>query len=121
MDELRALISTLASAGITGYIKVGAFVGQSFAIVGDLENFNTLSQILLTFKYISSGGLLQPGNIPFSNNVSVSIKAFWLWINDCLSRNQSRTGGEFNQAQVDEFHEIYRDVKERAEANHENE
>ena len=50
MDELRALISTLTSAGVTGYIKVGAFVGQSFAIVGDLENFNTLSQILLTFK-----------------------------------------------------------------------
>ena len=30
-------------------------------------------------------------------------------------------GGNFNQDQRDEFHKIYRDVQERAEAKHDNE
>ena len=93
---------------------------QGFASVGDLENINTLSQLLLTFKSIRSGGLLQPGNVPFSITALVSIDSFWFWINDRRKRNQSRTGVDFNQSERDEFHEIYRDVQEQTEAKHEN-
>ena len=74
MAELRALRSTLTCAGVTQDTEVKDFVGQGFASVGDLENINTLSQLLLTFKYISSSGLIQSGNIQFSNTVLVSIK-----------------------------------------------
>ena len=109
MDEPRALRSALTRAGVTQDIEVKAFVGQGFASVGDLENINTLSQLLLTFKYICSGGSLHPGNIPFSITAEVSIKAFWFCINDCHRSNQSRTGGNFYQDQRDELHDIYRD------------
>ena len=121
MDEPRALRSALTRAGVTQDIEVKAFVGQGFASVGDLEIINTLSQLLLTFKYICSGVSLHPGNIPFSITAAVSIKAFWFWINDRRRRNQYQTGVEFNQDQRDEFHEIYRYVQECADANHDNE
>ena len=60
MDEPRALRSDLTHVGITRDIKVKAFVGQDFASVGDIEKIITLSQLLLTFKAIRSGRLLQP-------------------------------------------------------------
>ena len=113
MAELRAPRSALTVAGFTQDIEVETFVGKGFGSVGNLENINTLSQLLLTFKSICYGGLLHPGNIPFSITVSVSIKEFWFWINNRRKRNQSRTGGEFNQVKRDEFHEIYKDVHER--------
>ena len=75
MAELRALRSTLTCAGVTQDTEVKDFVGQGFASVGDLENINTLSQLLLTFKFISSGGLLHPCDIPFSITALVSIEA----------------------------------------------
>ena len=89
--------------------------------MGDLENINTLSQLLLTFKSIRSGGLIQPNNITFSITASVSIKVFWFWTNDRRKRNQSRTGVNLNQAQKDELNEVYRDVQDRAEEKHDNE
>ena len=121
MAELGALISALTRVGVTQDIEVEAFVGQVFASVVDLENINTLSQVLLAFKPICYGGLIHPGNIQFSITVSVSIKAFWFCINDNRRRNQSRTGGDFNQDQRYEFHEIYRYVHESSEAKHDNE
>ena len=120
MDEPRALRSALTHAGVTRYIKVGAFIGQGFAILGDLENINTLSQLVLIFKTIRYGRLLQPGDIPFSITALVSIKAFWFWINDRRKKNQYRMGGDFDQAQRNELHEIYRDVQERDETKHYN-
>ena len=88
--------------------------------MGDLENINTLSQLLLTFKSICYGRFLHPENIPFSVTVLLIIKALWFWINDRSNRNQSRTGGNFNQYQRDELNDIYRNIQERAEAKHEN-
>ena len=120
MDELRALISDLTRAGVTWDIGVESFVGQGFTSMGHIENINNLYQPLLTFKSISSGGLLQLGDIPFYITVWVSIKAFLFWINDCCKSNQYQMGGDFNQAQSDEFNEIYRYVQERAEENHDN-
>ena len=87
--------------------------------MGDLENINTLSKLIPTFKYICSGGLIHPGNSTFYINALERIKDFWFRINDRCNRNQSRTGGKFNQVQRDEFHDIYRDVQERAEEKHE--
>ena len=66
MADLAALKAALTRAGVTQPIERDAFISQGFASVGDLENINTLSQLLLTFKSIRSGGLLQPGNVPFS-------------------------------------------------------
>ena len=89
--------------------------------MGDPENINTFSQILIIFKSIHSGGLIQPGNIPFSITALLSIKALWFWINDRLRRNQSWTGSDFNKYQRNAFHEIYRGVQEHSEAKHDNE
>ena len=61
---------------------------KGFASVGDLENINTLYQLLITFKSILSGGLLQPGDIPLYITASLCIEAFWLWVNDRCKRNQ---------------------------------
>ena len=97
MAELRALRSTITRAGITLYIKFKAFFGQGFASVGCLESINTLSQLLLTFKSIRYVELLHPGDIPFSVTALVSIEAFWFWVDDHCRRNQSQTGGGFNQ------------------------
>ena len=66
MTEFRALISVLTRTGVTQEIKVKAFVGQVFASVGDIENINILSQLHLTFKFISFGRIIKTGNIPFS-------------------------------------------------------
>ena len=104
MADLVALKAALARAGVTRPIERDAFIPQGFASVGDLENIKTLSQLLLTFKSIRYGGLLQPDNVPFSITASVSIEAFCFWINDRLKRNQSRTGADFNQSERDEFH-----------------
>ena len=71
MAELRALRFALTRTGNTLYIEVEAFVGQVFVTVRDIENINTLSQILLTFNSILSGGLIHPGNIPLSITESV--------------------------------------------------
>ena len=77
MAEPRAIISALTRAGVTWSIKVKDFFGQGFASMGDLENINTLYPLLLTFKSIRYGGLLQPDDISLSITASVSIKAFW--------------------------------------------
>ena len=121
MAKLRVIRYALTYTGVTRDIKVEAFFGQGFASVGDLENINTLSQILLTFKSICSCRLIHPGNISFSITALVSIKALWFGTIDRHRRNKSRTGGEFNYYQRDEFHEIYRDIQEGAEAKHDNE
>ena len=120
MAELRALRYALTRAGVTWDIEVESFVGKVFASVGDIENIKTLSQLFLKFKSIRSGGWLQPGDITLSITASVSIEAIYLWINDRRKKNQSQTGGNFNQEKRDEFHEIYRDIQERADAKHEN-
>ena len=75
----------------------------------------------MTFKAIYPVELLQPCNITLYITVSVSIKALWFCIDDRCKRNQFQTGGEFNQAQRDEFHEIYRDAQERADEKYANE
>ena len=111
MADLVALKAALTRAGVTRPIERDAFIAQGFASVGDLENINTLSQLLLTFKSIRSGGLLQPDNVSFSITALVSIKAFWFCINNRRKRNQYLMGGEFNQYHRDEFHDIYRDVQ----------
>ena len=87
MADLVALKAALTRAGVTRPIERDAFIAQGFASVGDLENINTLSQLLLTFKSIRSGGLLHPDNVPFSITASVSIEAFWFWIKDRCRRN----------------------------------
>ena len=66
MAELGGLISALTLVGVTQDIEVEAFVGQVFARVCDIEIIHTLSQLLINFKSIRSGGLLQTVNIPFS-------------------------------------------------------
>ena len=101
MAELIAFISALTRVGVTQDIKVEELFGQGFASVCDIENINTFSQLLLNLKPIRSGGLLQPGDIPFSITALVIIKAFWFWIKDLHKRNQYRTGGDFNQAYKD--------------------
>ena len=121
MAELRVLRSSLTRTGVTRYIKFEAFVRHGFCKRGWSWKINTFPQLLLTFKSICSGRLIQIGNIPFSITASASIEDLWLWINNRRKRNQYRSGGNFNQYQRDEFHEIYRDVQERSEAKHDNE
>ena len=56
MADLATLKAALTRAGVNRTIERDAFIAQGFSRVGDLENINTLSQLLLTFKSIRSGG-----------------------------------------------------------------
>ena len=69
MAEFRALRSALTHAGVTRDIEVESFVGQGFASVVNLENINTLSQLILTLKSICCGGFIQPGD----NSLSITV------------------------------------------------
>ena len=121
MAEPRTPRSALTREGVTRYIEVKGFFWQGFVSMGDIGIIKTVYQILLTFKYIRSGGLINPGNITFSITASFSIQDFWFWINNCCKRKKYQTGGDINWYQKDEFYDIYRDAQDHADEKHKNE
>ena len=58
MADFIVLRISLTWAGVGQQEERNIFTAQGFAIIRDLEKLNTLSELLLTFKYISSAGVL---------------------------------------------------------------
>ena len=120
MAELVALRSSITQSGVGRQEEVNSFIAQGCSIMRDLDNFNTLSQLLLTLNFIRSYRLLT-GGIPISIKDSVSIETLWLWISNQTKRNQSRGNTNFSQKEHNQYHDIYRDVQESLEEKHNNE